>query len=250
MKKLVLIITTILITVTASITVSITNAFAVQEFEHVPGQKIRAKISANNPNRIEFGKIGIAQVIGDETKYKIVTDHKAQNIFLLPKLEGLDSLELALVSSSGEVADLVLKPDEDIEGQIIRISSNYNNKLSSTKVQEVTKMMTSMILDKKDKYYVTKVKRKISNGNMSRNATLEHGIAQLSIEQDRIYQFSKIIGARLVVTNKKGKTAVRLNEVDFSNLFDSCLAVTLEKPVLSPKAKGFVWIVTEVEKDN
>lgn len=240
----------IIITMVVAAISSISNAFAAQEFEYIPGNKINAKISANNVNRIEFGKIGIAQVIGDETKYKIVTDNRAQNIFLLPRLQDLDSLELSLVSFSGDVADLVLKPDEDIEGQIIRISTNSNNKSPSIKLQEVTKMMKSMMLDKEDKYYVTRVKRKIENSNIQGNSTIKSSISELSIEQDRIYQFGKIIGARLIVTNKKGKSAVCLSEADFSNLFDSCLAVTLEKPVLFPKGKGFVWIVTEEEKDN
>ena len=58
-------------------------ALAAQDFEYIPGNKIKAQISTNNLNRIEFGKIGIAQIIGDESKYKIIADSKAQNIFPL-----------------------------------------------------------------------------------------------------------------------------------------------------------------------
>lgn len=52
-------------------------ALAAQEFEYIAGNKIKAKISASNVNRIEFGKIGIAQIIGDKSKYKIIADSKA-----------------------------------------------------------------------------------------------------------------------------------------------------------------------------
>ncbi|WP_341757481.1 type-F conjugative transfer system secretin TraK [Candidatus Tisiphia endosymbiont of Ditula angustiorana] len=229
-------------------------ALAAQEFEYIAGNKIKAKISASNVNRIEFGKIGIAQIIGDESKYKIIADSKAQNIFLLPKIPVAQTLELALVNFSGNVADLILKV-EDMEGQIIKISmdsfynkpsngflnnSAVNNKCSvNTQEQEIAGMIRNMIADKEGKYYVTQVKRKIDRlCNIG-----------LSIEQDRIYRFGKLIGARLVVINRKAQDLVHLKEADFSNLFDFCLATTIDKTILLPKAKGFVWIVAK-EQDR
>ncbi|WP_341762965.1 type-F conjugative transfer system secretin TraK [Candidatus Tisiphia endosymbiont of Melanophora roralis] len=229
-------------------------ALAAQEFEYIAGNKIKAKISASNVNRIEFGKIGIAQIIGDESKYKIIVDSKAQNIFLSPKIPTAQTLELALVNFSGNVADLILKV-EDMEGQIIKISmdsfynkpsngflnnSAVNNKCSvNTQEQEIAGMIRNMIADKEGKYYVTHVKRKIDR---------LHNIG-LSIEQDRIYRFGKLIGARLVAINRKAQGLVHLKEVDFSNLFDFCLATTIDKTILLPKDKGFVWIVAK-EQDR
>lgn len=226
---------------------------AAQEFEYIPGNKIKSKISASNVNRIEFGKIAIAQIIGDESKYKIIADDKAQNIFLLPKVLAPETFELALVNSSGNVADLILKV-EDIEGQIIKISmdnfynkssnifaSSLNNKwLVQSQEQEIARMIRSMILDKEDKYYVIRVKRKI---NRLQNIGL-------SIEQDRIYHFGKFIGARLNITNKNSKKLIHLKEAYFNNLFDFCLATTIERTILPPKAKGFVWIVTKEQDDD
>ena len=268
-----------MVVITLTIFISRTT-FAAQDFQYIPGSKIKAKISSSNINRIEFGKIGIAQIIGDESKYKIIADNKAQNIFLLPKVSANQTLELALVNFSGDVADLLLKV-EDIEGQVVRISTNnfYNNSTFSsssynssnsssgscphsssdsftnhlscnlsnnsvhssitTQEQEIAKMMRSMISGKEDKYYVTRVKRKIDRLRS----------IGLLIEQDRIYRYDKLIGARLVVTNKKSRKPVYLRESGFSNLFDFCLATTIEKTALPPKAKGFVWIVAR-EQDH
>lgn len=248
------------------------TTFAAQEFEYIPGNKIKAKISSSNINRIEFGKIGIAQIIGDDRKYKIIVDNKAQNIFLLPKVQANQTLELALVGFSGDIADLVLE-SQDIEGQVIRIltDSFYNNSTffstsnsspnslsdsyfgnlfcnfsnnashSSIKIQEreIAQMMRSMISGKEGKYYVTRVKRKIDR---LRNIGL-------LIEQDRIYRYGKLIGARLAVTNKKPRKPVYLKESDFSNLFDFCLATSIEKTVLPARSKGFVWVVAK-EQDH
>ena len=36
----------------------------------------------------------------------------------------------------------------------------------------------------------------------------------------------------------------------FNNLFDFCLATTIEKTILSPKAKGFVWVVAKEQDDD
>lgn len=230
------------------ITMLCTNhlAVAAQEFEYIAGNKIKATISASNVNRIEFGKIGIAQIIGDESKYKIIADDQGQNIFLLPKVLAPETFELAVVNFAGNVADLILQP-RDIAGQIIKISmdsfSNHpslNNKWSvPPQEQEIAEMIRSMVLDKVDKYYVIRVKRKI-------NSLQNIG---LSIEQDRIYRFGKMIGARLIVTNSNPQNVVYLKETDFSNLFDYCLATTMEKTILPPKTQGFVWIVAK-EQDN
>jgi|GEM_PF-3402263 len=221
-------------------------SLAAQDFEYIAGNKIKAYISSSKLNRIEFGKAGTGQIIGDDSKYKIITDNRAQNIFLLPKVPANQTLELALVSFSGNVADLVLET-RDVEGQVIRISDsvagNRNNQHWQLAVtaqeqaqnQEIIQMIRSMIADREDKYYLIQVKRKI-----------DHLKAMgLSIEQDRIYRFGKLIGARLKVSNRKSKEAVYLKESDFSNIFDSPLATCIEKRLLPPKTRGFVWIVTK-----
>jgi hypothetical protein len=120
------------------------------------------------------------------------------------------------------VSDLILKV-EDIEGQIIKISmDNFYNKSSNicslslenkwlvqSQEQEIARMIRSMVLDKEDKYYVIRVKRKI---NRLKNIGL-------SVEQDRIYRFGKLIGARLNITNKNSKKLIHLNEAYFKIIF-------------------------------
>jgi hypothetical protein len=226
-------------------------SLAAQEFEYIPGSKIKTYISSSNLNRIEFGRGGLAQVIGDDNKYKIITDNRGQNIFLLPKIPASQTLELALVNLSGNVADLVLET-KDIEGQVIRIfsdgfSDNRSNlhwqPVATTQVQaqtrkqeqEIVQMIRSMLADREGKYYLLHVKRKID-----RLKTMG-----LSIEQDRIYRFGDLIGARLKVSNRKSKTVIYLKESDFSNIFESPLATCIEKRVLPPRTTGFVWIVTK-----
>lgn len=259
------------------------EALAVQDFEYIPGNKIRATISSGNLNRIEFGKIGIAEIIGDESKYKIITDNKAQNIFLLPKIPAPQTLELALVNFSGNVADLLLKVT-DIEGQVIRISmdsfhkfyknapnrpnsissnlpsniqpSNIHKNLSNLSVSSLSTnpLYSSITTDEQE---IAQMMRSMIRDKESKYYVIRVKRAidrlysmGLIVGQDRIYRFGKLIGARLKVTNKKLDKAVYLKESDFSGLFDFCLATTIEKTVLPPRGNGLVWIVAREQANE
>jgi len=216
-------------------------ALALQELDYTQGSKIRARISRKELNRIEFGKTGIFEVIGDDGKYKLLADKKASTVFLMPNLPAGEVLELALINNFGQIADLALFV-EDIEGQTIRINTNKSNNSLNQLDPEVTLMLRNMIAERRGKYYVTDVKRKIE----SLKVLNAQGIR---LEQDKVYQFGSLIGARLKVTNSNSKKAIELNESDFEGLFDSGLATSIGTKVLKPKKTGFIWIVSKGEKE-
>jgi len=212
-------------------------AMAMQELDFMQGSKIRARIARKELNRIEFGKTGTLEVIGDDSKYKLLADKKASTVFLMPNLPAGEVLELAVINNFGQIADLALSI-EDIEGQTIRIITDKVTGIIPKDDQEAALMLRNMIADRRGKYYVVDVKRKIES-------LKARGAQGIKIEQDKVYQFGNLIGARLKVTNLSSKKAVELKESDFEGLFDLSFATSIDSKVLLPKKTGFVWIVSK-----
>ena len=107
--------------------------------------KIRADISSKVINRIEFDSDGISEIIGDEDKYQFSSDMRGMNFFLRSNNQAKEPIELSVISNSGQVADLVLTPRNNIDGQIIKIKSygaksDYRRNIK----QEARKMLEAM----------------------------------------------------------------------------------------------------------
>lgn len=213
---------------------------AGQEFIYKPHSKIKARISQSKANRIEFGKLAIRQIIGDESQYQIITDLLSHTIFLIPKGKVGEVIELSLINNAGTVVDLQLIPDEKLEGQVISIVTSQDNisqRTSSSTLkpeeQEIAQMLRSMLVDRKDKYYVVPVKRSIRG--------LED--IGLKIQQDRLYRYGDLMGARLQITNLRSKESLELQEADFSKLFERTIATYIDHKILPAKGKALVLII-------
>lgn len=196
-----------------------------QEFIYT-GEKIKAEIS-DTKNRISFGNTSIAQIVGDESQYNIILDKKNKNIFLTPKVEIGESLELSIIDLSGHVVDLELTV-KAIESQLIKI--NPRNIVAQNTDTEPLQMMRAMLSNKGDKYFVTEMQRNLGTIN------------GLDILQIKSYKYGQWVGAELLVTNSLKKPVI-LTESDFSSLFAS-VAINIQKLLLSPKAKARVIIIT------
>lgn len=195
-----------------------------QEFTY-SGEKIKTEIS-NAKNRISMN-LAIAQIVGDESQYNIILDKKNKNIFLTPKVEIGESLELSLIDLSGHVVDLELTV-KAIESQLIKI--NPRNIVAQNTDTEPLQMMRAMLSNKGDKYFVTEMQRNLGTIN------------GLDILQIKSYKYGQWVGAELLVTNSLKKPVI-LTESDFSSLFAS-VAINIQKLLLSPKAKARVIIIT------
>lgn len=215
----------------------LSSAFASQLYKYQPGIKLRAKISLDKANRIQFGSNPIFQIIGDDSRYNIITDESRINLFLTSKVGLGETIELSLINVKGEVADLVLQPVK-IEGQIINIDNNHYV-VNKQEDKEIAQMLKNMITNNKSKYYIQEIKRFINK------LTLK----DLNIMQDRIYRYENLTGARLVVTNINKKDKVKLLESEFSDLFEGSIATSLNKKMLLPKERAYVWLIAK-EKTN
>lgn len=220
------------------------NVYAYQEYR-ISDDKIRAIISSNKINRIEFDAHGIAQVIGDDSRYQFISDDRGMNIFLKTGGQEEGNIELSLISQSGVVADLVLTPKDNIEGQVIRIKSiPNNNAVNSSFSLEVKSLLRAMIRDEAGKYYVRSAKNII---DLNKTGNPRTG---LKIMQDRIYRYKDLIGTRLIVSNKNSKQSLILNKTDFEQVFESTVAVHIASPNLLPLSKTYVWLISKEARND
>src|ERR1700677_619864 len=141
-----------------------TFAAAALEFTHSPRSAIRAKISETAPTRINFGGYQITEVIGDENKYKIITDSNGLNVFITPKVVGGSIIPMTLIAGSNKVQDLLLEVsnEEKLPRSVIIASDSSKGGRNLPDESETELLLKAMLDDENphDKYYITQPKQK------------------------------------------------------------------------------------------
>ena len=222
-------------------------AYASSEFKYSGDKKIETVIAANELNRIFVSGGEIIEVIGDENKYALYWSGDWRNLFIKPKVEVGEIIELSLIMPQGGAQDMRFTVgDASAQTIFINLGSKLKPSLSGkgfTKLaspqlkSEITSMMRAMIEGEKGKYYVVGSKR-----------TLQKTKERL-ISQNVSYRYRSLSGAVLSVRNLTSKP-IELLELDFSNLFKNTVAINLGTyngnalNVIKPRATMQVFIIT------
>ena len=214
------------------------------ELANNPKESLKVKISSLSPTRIGFGGYSIAEVIGDEKKYKIIADSAGQNVFITPKAEVGTIIPITIITSNNFVQDLLLEvmSNEPMPQSIlITIHSNMQDKKAKLHNSTIDKEAASLMLkamindsNRDGKYYVTTSSRKLSSPSL----------ASLKILQDKTYHFGDLIGVSLVITNK-GKEPVHITEEMLSKMFKGTSLVTISDNFLSKGASTKAFVITK-----
>ena len=228
-------------------------AYANTEFTFNPKNRIETVIGANELNRVFILGGEIIEVIGDENKYALYWSGDWRNLFIKPKVEVGEIIELSLIMPHGGVQDIRFTVgDTSAQTIFINLGSELKSSLPTNGVtkfankqlkSEITSMMRAMIEGEKSKYYVTSSKR-----------TLQKTKERL-VTQNAAYRYRDLSGAVLSVKNLTSKP-LELLELDFSNLFKNTLAINLGSyngqtlNVIKPRATMQVFIITrEIKHD-
>lgn len=206
-----------------------------EEFYYREGEKIKADIAADIANRISLGRMPIATIAGDESKYNVVVDNKARHIFLTPKVNIGEIIEISIIDIASHVVDLQLTARE-IESQIIKINKKEASEKEIAKIEEeeIIKMMKSMLAGKHEKYYVKEVNRDLPL----------MAAGKVSVKQTRFYGYGNLSGAVLLVKNNS-KENYELRDSDFMNLFQNIVSMNIQKRVLKPKSSTKIFIISQ-----
>jgi len=198
---------------------------------------ITAPISKGGINRISAFPYHIKEIIGDKSKYELLSSDDGSNIFIVPKVKLGDKLELAVITSNGAIHDLLLTAGKDSVPAIYLkpFTQEKSRHLSQNKTNEqsqILKMISHMNSDHHNSYYVRNTNRNIAN-NLG-----------LKLKQIKTYRFGKLVGAIIDVHNLSRSTKL-LKENDFKSLFQRTKAISITGGnILSPQASSQVLIVT------
>lgn len=217
-------------------------AYSSTEFKYSGDKKIETVIAANELNRI--GVVGgeIIEVIGDENKYALYWSGDWRNLFIKPKVEVGETIELSLIMPQGGVQDIRFTVGDmaaqtifiNLGSEVRDLSSASNGfvPLSNPQLKsEISGMMRVMIEGVKGKYYVINGRRTL------------HKTKQRLITQEKAYRYKDLSGAVLSVKNLTSKS-LDLLELDFKNLFKNTVAINLGSCVIKPRTTVQVFIIT------
>lgn len=211
--------------------------FAAYAPVSLAGKLITAPISKGGINRISAFPYHIKEIIGDKSKYELLSSDDGSNIFIIPKVKLGDKLELAVITSNGAIHDLLLTAGKDSVPAIHLNSStpNYSRHLSQNKANEqsqILKMISHMSANHLNSYYVQNTNRNIAN-NLG-----------LKLKQIKTWRFGKLVGAIIDVHNLSRSTKL-LKENDFKSLFQRTKAISITgSNILPSQASSQVLIVT------
>ncbi len=225
------------------------HSFASNIYQFKQDKRIKAQITNLDMTRIEFGKYGIAAVIGDENKYDFLHDDNGSNIFIKPKLAVGDSFSISLISHGGLVQDLDLTVKEkEAETIIIRtVCDELDEKLKDKEIADILKAMQK---GQRKKYYVREVNNRLDIKLLDKNLTKQllgiRGSKKIIITEKQIYRFGNITGVLLEFKNNANKQ-LKLKSKYFKKIFEHTVAISLETKILPAKASTKILIVCREE---
>jgi hypothetical protein len=219
-------------------------SIAATHLQHVPGELLRAEISSKEFSRIELrGRSNdlnstrrpVFEVIGDESKYQLLSDTLGSNIFIKPQVPVGSHFTISLIGISGKAVDLELRV-RDIGAVAIIIDElpkeegadkiRDHQAKSNIDIREEALMLKSMKLGVSSKYYVVESKSLLSN------TKLPVSLKGLKVLKEKTYRFGDLTGVVLLVKNRS-KQDLALQEEDFSHLFCGTTLVHLGSSTLS-----------------
>ncbi len=214
-----------------------------QQIDFTPTKHIEAIIAAAQLNRIQFDGGDLMEVVGDESKYSLYWSGDYRNLFIRPKVEVGEIIELSLVLAGGAAQDVRFTVG-DVTAQTIfinkksilqnfAINNNHLEPLSKQLKSEIALMLRAMIADDKGKYYVMNIKNVLQTGLQT----------SLAVTQLKTYRYQDLSGAVLKVTNNSNQL-VELQEREFSHIFKATIAVNIENRSLLPKSVSRIFIIT------
>ncbi len=226
------------------------NNISTKEYNINPKKKIETVIGAGLLNRIHIDFATIMEVVGDESRYSIHWSGDYRNLFIFPKVEVGETIEVSFIMSGGVAQDVIFTVgDCDSKSIILRnkdkASTKYKN-LNSQKTlsildhelkYEINKMLRAMFIGDKDKYYVIDTKRIIAKNN------------KLLIKQEKAYRYKSLTGAVLSVKNKS-TNIIRIEQSDIQHIFHNPIAVNIKQRIIQPKALAQILVVTKDSEEE
>lgn len=209
-------------------------AQASKELDFNSSKTLETVIGAGELNRIQVKDGEVLEVVGNENKYSLYWSSDWRNLFIVPKVEVGETINMSLILGGGLAQDIRFTVG-DVVGQTIFINNSYLKQTLSQKLEhEIRAMFEAMREDIKGKYYVIPIKRSLWIDGLVRNVV---------IRQFKAYLYKDLTGSVLEVHNQS-RGLVELKDQDFNNMFREVVAVSIENPKLHRWDKSRVFVIT------
>jgi hypothetical protein len=209
-------------------------AWASRELDFNSFKTVETVIGAGELNRIQVKGGEVLEVVGNENKYSLYWSSDWRNLFIVPKVEVGETINMSLILGSGLAQDIRFTVG-DVVGQTIFINNSYLNQTLGQELEhEIRAMFEAMREDIKGKYYVIPVRRSLWIDGLARNVV---------IRQLKAYLYKGLTGSVLEVHNRS-RGLIKLKDQDFNNMFVEVVAVSIENPKLYRWDKSRVFVIT------
>ena len=207
-------------------------ALAAKEISFNPAKTIETVIGAGELNRIQVKGNEVLEVVGNENKYRLYWSSDWHNLFIVPKTEAGETIDVSLILGGGLAQDVRFTVS-DTTGRTIFITNSVA-KTAYDRDREASLMIGAMQEGIKGKYYVTELKRTVFKDKF------------LYVKQLQSWRYKDLTGAVLEVKNRQGGR-VSLGENKFRHLFKNVIAVNIETPLLAKWGASRVFVITRNE---
>ena len=239
------------------------NKNSVVELDYNAGAKLILEIGYNSHTRICFNPYQISEVVGDNSKFKLIRGVKAKNIFILPKAKEGEVIDITIITNNGKTQDLSFKISNG-EGKTIYIKDDTTKNIESLmRLEEAKNMLTVMSRGGNGKYavkdYTHKGKSKgllIYPENNPKLAGSSRDInyylnRDIEIRENKVYSYNiyKLKGIVINIENK-GKSSITFNDKIFANIFAGILIVSLGRNNISDLKPGESLLAYAVIDNN
>lgn len=204
--------------------------------------RVEASIARDYLNRIATSNDRITQVFGDEASYVIQVDENKGQIFIKPsEVNGLKPISLTLITETGEVQDITLKPTDRGATTVILKSSKKTESAEPVKPVASAQFveMTLPVQDKMIKAMKLLISRQFPELSGCSDYSRKE-IDGLSITYKKSYQVGSYKGHEYEIRN----TTETLFDADEKRLYqEGDLALSMGQKVLKPDAVTTLWVI-------
>ncbi|WP_010303951.1 TraK domain-containing protein [Candidatus Odyssella thessalonicensis] len=215
-----------------------TALYAGSQVIHIDANtRLEATIARDYLNRIAASNDRITEVFGDEATYAIQTDEVKGQIFIKPsEANGLKPISLTLITESGQVQDLTLKPSDQGSATVILKGS----KKSSPKVEASAQYLESPLPVQEKMIRAMKMLVLSQFPESDRERPDRKEVDGVSIRHKKSFHVGPYQGHHYELTNTT-ETLLDLDEKAFYQIGD--LALSLGAKVLQAQGSTSLWVI-------
>lgn len=218
-----------------------THTYAGSQVLTIDGNsRLEATISRDYLNRIAASNDRITQIFGDEATYAIQVDENKGQIFIKPsEANGLKPISLTIITESGQVQDLNLKPGDNGASTIV-LKGIKSESTIAQKESKASAQYLELTLPLQEK--LIRAMKMLVGGefSVSEGGEDRKEIEGLTIYHKKSYQVGSYKGHQYEVTN----ITDALFDLDEKVLYQpGDMSLSLGRKVLSPSGSTVLWVI-------